>query len=320
MRMRKYPIIAALFLLCACGSRGGKSVSDAPARRDFPTVEVPSLYSDPLERAGYATAHFWDRFTDTTNAYACDSATVNGVPLESLESQMGLFASLLGELSPGAGEKAVVRLYDRIDAFERKYPDTNVFEELCRLTKHYLYDPNSPVRNEDLYYYFVDRLGRSDLIDSGYRMGYEWDARMCRLNRVGTPAADFSFTDTHGRVRTLYGVKADYTVLIFGNPGCKACRDMMEEMESTPEISALIASGRLQVVDVYIDQEIDDWKAHIPEYPASWINGYDHNYAIRTDLIYNVRGIPSIYLLDKDKTVLLKDAVEERVLTALARL
>ena len=320
MSMRNYPVFFAFFLLCACGPRGGKTASDAPARRDFPGVEIPSMYADPLERAGYAAAHFWDRFTDTTKVYACDSVTVNGVPVPELESQMGLFASLLGELSPGAGEKAVVRLYDRADAFERKYPDSNVFEELSRLTKHYLYDPNSPVRNEDLYYYYVERLGRSDLIDNGYRMGYEWDARMCSLNRVGTPAADFSFTDTQGRVRTLYGVKAEYTVLIFGNPGCKACRDIMEEMESTPEISALIESGRLKVVDIYIDQEIDDWKAHVPEYPASWINGYDHGYTIRTDLIYNVRGIPSIYLLDKDKTVLLKDATEERVLTALAML
>jgi len=318
--MRKSLVFIAVSLLCACGPRGGKPVSDAPARRDFPSVEIPTMYADPLQRAGYAAGHFWDRFTDTSRVYACDSATVNGVPVSVVESQMGLFASLLGELPADEGAKAVVRLYDQADAFARKYPGTNVFDELARLTKHYLYDPNSPVRNEDLYYYFVDRLGRSDLINNGYRMGYEWDARMCRLNRVGTRAADFSFTDTHGRVRTLYGVKADYTVLIFGNPGCKACRDIMEEMESTPEISALIASGRLQVVDVYIDQEIDDWKAHIPEYPASWINGYDHNYAIRTDLIYNIRGIPSIYLLDKDKTVLLKDATEDRVLAALVML
>ena len=320
MELHKYLGILAVSLLCACGPRGGQAGSDAPARRDFPAVEVPSLYTDPLERAGYAAGHFWDRFTDTTAVYACDSATVNGVPLEALESQMGLFASLLGELPPDAGSKAVIRLYDRADAFERKYPESNVFEELSRLTRHYLYDPNSPVRDEDLYYYFVERLGRSDLIDNGYRMGYEWDARMCNLNRVGTPAADFSFTDTRGRVRTLYGVKAEYTVLIFGNPGCKACVEIMEAMESTPEVAALIAAGRLQVVDVYIDQEIDDWKAHIPEYPATWINGYDHNYAIRTDLIYNIRGIPSIYLLDQDKTVLLKDATDARVLTALANL
>ena len=320
MRMRHYPVFAAFFLLCACGLRGGKSVSDAPALRDFPAVEVPSMYTDPLERGGYAAGHFWDRFTDTAKVFACDSSTVNGVPLADVESQMGLFATLLGDLPPGVGEKAVIRLYDRAEAFERKYPESNTFEELGRLTRHYLYDPNSPVRNEDLYSCFVDRLSRSDLIDDGYRMGYEWDARMCRLNRVGTPAADFAFTDTRGRVRTLYGEKADYTVLIFGNPGCAACREIMEDMESTPEVAALIAGGRLRVIDVYIDQDIDDWKAHISEYPASWINGYDHNYAIRTDLVYNVRGIPSVYLLDAEKTVLLKDTTTERLLTALVNL
>ena len=254
--MRKFLIFLSFAILCACGPRSGKSASDAPAKREFPQVEVPSMYTDPIERAGFAAGHFWDRFTDTAKVYACDAATVNGVPLPALESQMGLFASLLGELPADAGAKAVVRLYDRVDAFERKFPDSNVFEELGRLTKHYLYDPNSPVRNEDLYFFYVDRLGKSDLIDNGYRMGYEWDARMCSLNRVGTPATDFSFTDTRGRVRTLYSVKAEYTVLIFGNPGCQACQEIMTDMESTPEVSALIDSGRLQVVDVYIDQEI----------------------------------------------------------------
>ena len=278
------------------------------------------MYSDPLQRAGYGAGHFWDRFLDTAKVYVCDSATVNGVPMAAVESQMGLFASLLGELPEAEGAKAVIRLYDQADAFARKYPDSNVFDELGRLTRHYLYDPNSPVRNEDLYYYYVERLGKSDLIDSGYQAGYQWDARKCSLNRVGTSAADFAFTDTHGRVRTLYGVKAEYTVLIFGNPGCKACREIMEDMESTPEVAALIDSGRLKVVDVYIDQEVDDWKAHIPEYPAAWINGYDHNYTIRTDILYNVRGIPSIYLLDADKTVLQKDTTPEKLLTALANL
>ena len=318
--MRKYWIYLSLSLLCACGPRGGKPVSTEPATREFPQVEVPSMYTEPMERTVYAVGHFWDRFTDTSKVYFCDSVTVNGVPMEALESQMGLFATLAGQLPLDEGGKAVARLFDRAEAFERKYPESNVFEQLSRWTKHYFYDPNSPVRNEDLYFYYVDRLSRSDLIDSGYRMGYEWDARKCSLNRVGSPAADFSFTDTRGRIRTLYGIKAEYTVLIFGNPGCKACQEIMEAMESTSEIAELISSGRLQVVDVYIDQDIDDWKAHIPEYPKTWINGYDHGYTVRTDLLYNVRGIPSIYLLDADKTVLMKDAPQENVLRALVNL
>ena len=115
--MHKYLIFISFALLCACGPRGGKGVPETSARREFPAVEVPSMYTDWQERAAFAAGHFWDRFTDTTTVFACDSATVNGVPMDEVESQMGLFSSLLGELPADAGAKAVGRLYDRVDAF-----------------------------------------------------------------------------------------------------------------------------------------------------------------------------------------------------------
>ena len=318
--MRNCLLATALFLLCACGSRGGKDVSKAPAARNFPQVEVPMMVDNPEESASYVVSHFWDRFTDTSQVYACDSTLVNGVTLENVESQVGMYITLLEQRPLPEAVRAVERFYDRLDAFERKYPESNVYEELTRLTSRYLYDPNSPVRSEDLYLPFVERLATSDLVADGLKPGFGWDAQKCRLNRVGTPATDFSFTDTRGRVRTLYGIQAEYVLLIFANPGCNACQEITAEMKASPEISDLISSGRLKVVAVYIDQEIDDWKAHIADYPTDWINGYDHNYAIRTDVLYNVRAIPSIYLLDAAKTVLMKDAPQERALTALANI
>ena len=309
-----------VFFFCACGLREGKEVAREPAARSFPQVGIPVMVENPEDRAAYAVAHFWDSFTDTSKIYACDSTLVNGVPLDAVESQVGLFVTLLEQRPLQEAARTVEHFYDRIEAFARKYPESNVFEELSRLTSRYLYDPNSPVRNEDLYLPFVERLAASDLVSDGLRTGFEWDAGKCRLNRVGTPATDFPFTDTRGVIRTLYGVKAEYTLLIFANPGCNACQEITAEMKASPEISALVSSGRLKVVDVYIDQEIDDWKAHIADYPSDWINGYDHNYAIRTDLLYNVRAIPSLYLLDAAKTVLMKDAPQEKVLTALANI
>ena len=115
-------------------------------------------------------------------------------------------------------------------------------------------------------------------------------------------------------------MKAEYVLLVFGNPDCTACRELVESMSSVPEISALEASGRLKVVDIYIDQEIDLWKERMASYPKYWIIGYDPDYVIRQDIIYDVRAVPSIYLLDKDKTVLLKDAPENVALEVLAAL
>ena len=38
------------------------------------------------------------------------------------------------------------------------------------------------------------------------------------------------------------------------------------------------------------------------------------DYTIRKDLTYNVRAIPSLYVLDKDKKVVMKDAPVEKVI------
>lgn len=280
-------------------------------------AEIPMMITEPAERIAWLGEHFWDGFTAADSLYFCDSATVNGVPLDKLEQQMGMYATLLQQLPLPAGQKAMEHFYGRLEAFQQAKPAGNVFPQAVALTTRYFYDPNSPLRSEDLYLPFVSRLAVSALVEPDLRDAYAWDARMCSLNRVGTPAADFIFVDTAGKRRNLYGIRAERILLIFGNPDCTACKDLMEQMNGAPGISARIADGSLKVVDIYIDEDIDLWRARMEAYPASWINGYDPTFSIRTDLSYNVRAVPSIYLLDADKTVLLKDATPERVLGAL---
>ena len=75
----------------------------------------------------------------------------------------------------------------------------------------------------------------------------------------------------------------------------------------------MIAQGALSVVNVYIDEDLQAWRDYMPIYPETWYNGFDPNLIIRSDRIYNVRAIPSLYLLDSQKTVLMKDAVPEKL-------
>ena len=283
-------------------------------------AEVPMMITQPDQRMEWIAQHFWEPFTQTDKLYYCDSVTVNGVKAENLEQQVGLFASLLQQISIPAGQEAMKAAFGRLEAFQKAQPEGNTFAQTSALISRYFYDPNSPVRSEDLYLPFVSLLAASDLVNQEERGRYAWDAKACALNQTGTPAADFTFVDTEGRRRTLYGIQAAYTLLIFGNPDCKACREMMEQMAASPEISALIASGRLKVVDVYIDEDLDLWRAKKGTYPKEWINGYDPAFVIRTDRLYSVRALPSLYLLDQKKNVLMKDALQEQVLQALTML
>ena len=45
----------------------------------------------------------------------------------------------------------------------------------------------------------------------------------------------------------------------------------------------------------------------VPECVQDWLNGYDHLMAVKNTPLYNIRAIPSVYLLDKEKRVILKD-------------
>ena len=316
MKICKAILLVPVLLALSCGPKKAQQ----PLTRDFPKAEIPMMVAEPSERILWLSVHFWDKFTDTLTLYHCDSLTVNGVKSDDLEKQMGVFSSLLAEIPLEEGSKDMLRFMDRLEAFQKAHPESNMLQKMAEVTAKYFYDPNSPVRSEDLYLPFVSRLASSSLIDPIYRMGYNWDEKMCRMNRTGTPAADFTFIDTNGKSRTLYGIKADYTLLIFGNPDCHACKELVENISFLDDIRSLMDSGRLKVADIYIDEDIALWKEKMREYPQDWINGYDPTFTIRTDVLYNVRALPSMYLLDKDKTVLLKDAVPDAVLDYLLNL
>ena len=302
--MRKLAIVLMVSaMVFSCGPR--KKQTSASKSREFPQVVVPAMVEDETARINYAAEHFWDAFVK--GEYPTDSLYIAGVKKDEVERQMGVFATILTSYIQQP-EKAIGAFFERISSAG------DAFEPMTELASRYFYDPNSPLRSEECWLPLATRLSQSPLVDEAARGRYAWQARMCSLNRPGTVAADFQFTDISGRRRTMHSIKADMLLLIFGNPDCTACKELLETMNSYPEIDALEAAGKLKVADIFIDREVDAWKAKAATYPKNWINGYDHKFTIREDLIYNVRAIPSLYLLDSSKRVILKDATVEQVL------
>ncbi|MCM1177312.1 MAG: DUF5106 domain-containing protein [Clostridium sp.] len=309
----------ALVLSVAAGCGQGKVEKFSPL--PFPVVNVPGVYADDREAAvEYALMHYWDALADTSRSYPCDSSLVSGVRRDDVEHAYANFLGMMGMADIAVARDAVVRMYGKAVACEAKDTSSNVFETLTALTERYLYDPNSPLRMEDLYGVYAGLLAGYEGFSPEKRAVYAYDAQMCALNAVGTPAADFQFSDASGKMHSLYGIKAEYTLLFFSNPGCAACKDIINVLTEDPVVSAMVATGRLAVANIYIDEDISAWYEYMPVYPSSWYNGYDPNGIIREDTLYNVRAIPSLYLLDSHKTVLMKDAAPENVFGFLGRL
>lgn len=315
MKLIRVTLILLTLFSVGCKPKKAEQFKALP----FPQVAVPDMISDSQDRAEYVVMHWWDSFTDPNRSYPCDSSFVSGVVNEEVERNMANWVNMMNMLDYSISRKAVVRLYDRGAACEVKDSSSNVFESLSTLVEKYLYDPNSPFRNEDIYGAYAEKMASSELVDDVMRGKFEREARLSALNRVGTKAADFRFCDINGRYYSLYEIDAELTLLFFSNPGCTACKDIIDVLSNEPVISGLIKNGTMAVLNIYIDEDIQSWMSYMPIYPETWYNGFDPDMLIRGDNIYYVRAIPSLYLLNKDKIVIMKDASESRVFEWLSR-
>ena len=318
--------LLSMFILIGCaGESSEQKTNNAQETAEsfkalpFPDVKIPTIITTQQEAAEYMAMHWWDAITNPSRSYPCDSTLVSGVLAGDVEQKMANWTQVLEIVGMQTSRKAIERLYDRAAACEKKDSLSNIFETFTSLMDKYLYDPNSPLRNEDYYAFYAARMASSDLVEDVMKDKYSREVSLAALNQVGTKAADFRFADKNGRLYTLYGIKAQLTLLFFSNPGCAACKDIIDVLNNDPVISQLIADGTMAVLNIYIDEDLEAWRSYMPIYPENWYNGFDPDLVIRGETLYNVRAIPSLYLLDSDKTVIMKDAPEQKLFEYLSR-
>ncbi|MBQ8838425.1 MAG: DUF5106 domain-containing protein [Bacteroidales bacterium] len=307
----------ALAALAVTGCRGNGKAEQGFTALPFPEVSIPGMIDSPQEGAEYMALHYWDVLTDLQRTYPSDSTMASGVRNGDIEQNFVNWIQFLDMTTLQVGENAVRRLCDRAMACERKDTASTLFEIVVDLSEKYLHDPNSPFRNEEHYLHFASSLASYEGFSSEVRDKYAYRARMCSLNRIGTKASDFRFADRRGRIRTLYSIEAPKTLLFFSNPGCEACMNIINVLKETPQIAEMVDNGSLAVLNIYIDEDIQAWRDYMPVYPEQWYNGFDPDSVLRGNTLYNIRAIPSLYLLDSDKRVLLKDAPEQVLYQAL---
>lgn len=314
-------IIATVATLVAACNGGNDNKGKAESQTlPFPDVQVPAVISDPAQAIEHMALNYWKGFADPSRSCRCDSLYIGGVDAGTVEQKFADWTYILDNVSLDVALTSVSNFYDRILACEEANPSSNVFESLASIAEKYFYDANSPLRNEEYYLPFVSGYATYNGLSDVERMKYEREARLCSLNRLGTKAADFRFCDKRGTIRNMHDIDADLTLLFFSNPGCNACMEIINVLKGDLKISSLVDKGVMKVLNIYIDEDIQAWRSYMPIYPEQWYNGFDPDFAIRNDEIYNIRAIPSLYLLDKEKNVLMKDVPENVLFNYLASL
>ena len=88
---------------------------------------------------------------------------------------------------------------------------------------------------------------------------------------------------------------------------------MQQILTSAPSVSYMIETGRLKILSMYIDRDTQSWQERFYNTPTNWIYARDHTHQLESNELYGIRAIPSLYLLDKEKKVILKDATAQKV-------
>ncbi len=296
-------------------SCGGRRKSAVQADRPFPQVSIPSAYTDADERIAYGVEHYWDGFFEGPGR--TDSAHVLGVLKGEVEQALSNYIGVLEALPLGKAQQGISALFDKISVRQQADTSDRVYLAMTEMVARYLYDPNSPMRDEDLYLPFVQKMASSPLTRENMRTACRYEAQMCAMNPRGSIAPDFAITLRNGTQVRMHSVKAERTLLFFSNPGCQNCREIIDALKTDSKVQSMVGEGRLAVINVYIDEDLKAWRDYMPVYPKEWLNGYDAAHIIREDVLYCIRAIPSLYLLDADKRILLKDPPVERVLQTL---
>lgn len=295
----------------------------------FPEMSLPMVYGDdPTAARDYTLEHYWDAFF-SQGGPTTDKAIL-GVEDGNVEQALANYIAILSAIKETAtpedvtplrkAQKSVSGLFSKTERAQLADTSSHVYVRMTEMVSKYLYDPNSPLRDEDLYLPFAEAAQNSPCTSDDMRAAYRYEAKQCRTNTFGSTAPDFRYSDVKGRKGSLHAVQAEYTMLFFSNPGCNSCKEIINEVLSRNYISPYIAQGRLAIVNIYIDEEVSKWRDYVPNYPTDWINGYDYTFQLRDSGLYDIRAIPSLYLLDSSKRVLMKDAPTERVLSFLDRI
>lgn len=294
---RTLVLILAAVGLAACGGR-------APRRPAATTAETPAVFLPaiapaalaPEERVEWLRWHYWDNFDFADTAFLARADT-----LQLFEAYARYVQLLFSAPTDGAPMDSLMR---------RAAVSRPMLDYFAMLADQVLGDPNSPLRNDEFYIPVLRAQLSSPWYDEYERLAPEYRLSLASQNRIGEPANDFRYTLASGATGTLYGLRAEYVLLFINNPGCPMCREIREAISASPMLTELIEHGRLRVLALYPDENLDEWRAYREQIPASWINAYDDGCVLREKGLYDLSAIPSLYLLDAQKRVLVKDATD----------
>lgn len=286
-----------LFVLWAC------TLVQAQAQQSFPYPAIPDTLRSVEQRAGYLSEHYWDNynFADTLLLKSKEVTEQGFVNFIDILNRFNLDYASKGVAHKDIAQKDITQkditrkditrkgiaqkdiTQKGIACFTRKaFSNAAAKERFENLIEHYFEDQLSPVRNDRVYLIFLEEMKNSPCFDETEKERIAFKIKTTNKNLPGDIAINFKFKDESGKEHQLSDYKDQKVILYFYDPDCENCR----------KVSAWLKQRTIPA-DIKVLKMIAD--NHI-------------------SYIYSLKNMPTIFLLDKENKVILKDCTAQELI------
>jgi hypothetical protein len=256
------------------------------------------MMTEPQQRATYLLMHYWDNVDFNDMKLVAND--------DFMEQGFVNYLSVLPIVDALTAERSVEAMMKRAEV------NGVAYKKLVNIAEKYLFEPNSPMVSDEMYIMFLNQVLKTSVLSKVEKSRFEYQHRVVMKNRVGSVATDFIYMDKDGKTGSLHQLKAEETLLVFYDPECDNCAEIIEKLRYDRRLNSKIMSGKLRVLAVYAGDNRALWEQHLAKMPTNWSVGRAVS-KIQPLGLYVLRAMPAIYLLDKDKKVVKKEAVPENL-------
>lgn len=255
-------------------------------------VELPSVIRDSEKANEYLAKHFWDSTELNKSSILRYSSQ--------LEENFIIYLKQLSTNKRATIEKEIERWGKRVVETPKE-----VKEFLLEVTEEVLYHPNSPYREDLLYSLFLKPIMADTTLLPIVRERYKEQFKLANSNNPGELANSFVMITSKGKEIDLNSFKGRETLLLFYEPECPFCQQFFDYFNHHPKIDQIAKS--INLIALYTGYNYEEWRETFTNFTHHWTVAHDKEEMITIERLYDRRPSPSIYLLDSNHRVVVKD-------------